>query len=75
MVGANGADAEEEPTSSQAPKKRSRWGAREEPVVDGTAAAAPGGEDGSEVKRQRKSKVALYAYVFIYEPMSGMGAV
>ena len=49
MVGANGADAEEEPPSSQAPKKRSRWGAREDPVVDGTAAAAG---EGTKKNRQ-----------------------
>ena len=73
MVGANGAAAEEEPPSSQAPKKRSHWVTREEPV-DGTSSAAPGGEDVSEVKRQRKSKVGLYAYVFT-EPMSEIGAV
>lgn len=35
-------------------KKRSRWGTKEEP---GEGAAAPGGEEGGEVKRQRKSKV------------------
>ena len=35
-------------------KKRSRWGTKEEP---GEGAAAPGGDDAAEAKRQRKSKV------------------
>ena len=60
--GANGAAAADgQPPAAPAgeapaPKKRSRWGSRTEPA-DAAAAAAPGGDEGGEAKRQRKSKV------------------
>lgn len=50
----NGAAVEPPPAAGGERKKRSRWGTKEEP---GEGGAAPGGEEGGEVKRQRKSKV------------------
>ena len=59
MVSENGVAGEvpQPPPVAGQPKKRSRWGSKEDPA-DG-AAAAPGGDDGGEAKRQRKSKVSV----------------
>lgn len=63
MVESSNGAAVAPPTEAVAvPKKRSRWGAKEETAEGG--AALPGGDDAGDTKRQRKSKVSVLLCVY-----------